>query len=682
MHKHLVEAAMPPTHKPLFRSLLSKALISSLITATVLAGCGGGGGGTDDPASTNNADSLSINRLRRVESSVSPMALTQLQAVNLGALSAGTLIEDFDSYSAADGSGIPNWVYIPGAEFSGAAGSLALNTRNSSRIARLEADLGCSTPTIVRSPSPGCGKYVGASRTLTSPMAVSAPNVARVQLRLKLSQPLLTPTLRLIDEGGQTLQYNLASDTLESAAGAAWATVSVAVKNPSNWWGGQNNGQLQTGIKGLSVNASQWTLVGPRTDMQVDDIRLMPDNFVDLALTGQEPLLQQSSPAPTDSRLSVNARYYKISDTSARLAAEAGFSTVRVDLFWETVEKNGKFDFSVFDAVLKRLAQQGLKALFILDYGHPDHGVGAPVTEEQRNAFVEYAKQATRFAAGRNVVGFEVWNEPDSTKYWVNGDPQTYAQLLNAARTAIKSIDPTRLVTNGGPSWFDFNYILSLANTGSLAQVDAFAIHGYRGKSNSPEGFAPDLRRLQHLLQSKGLNQPVWTTEWGTSSAGLNTTAYGTGHDARARNWQARVVLRKVLTQLALNVPFINLYELVDSGTAATDEEDNYGLLTSTLSAKPAYTAIKQLTTLIKGKTYNGLLSETPSTVHGMKWTGGGASVYAVWTDSDAVSARLTVPSNAQLVSWDGTVLSGNMVSSSTKQITLTTEVGPVYVVF
>lgn len=654
-------------------------LVSGLLIAAACTGCGGGAG--DSPTTSTTGETADTARLR-TQAGVSQLALTQLQAVNLGAANAGTLIESFDDYSGVDGSIVPNWQYIPGAEFPGSSGALSLaSVSGMNRVGKLDADLACNSSTIISSPSSGCGKYVGASRTFASPLSVAAPSVARIQLKLKLSHPMLTPTLRLVDEGGQVLQYTLASDSLESAAGGGWVNVSVPIKSPTNWWSGQNNGKLQGGVKGISFNASQWSLAGPRAAMQVDDIRLMPDNFIDLALTGQEALLSSTSPSPPESRLSVNARYYKISDTSARLAAEAGFKTVRVDLFWATVERNGKFDFAVFDTVLKRLEKNGLKALFILNYGHVDHGGGAPVSDEDRAAFLEYAKQATRFAAGRNVEGFEIWNEPDNATYWANGDVGSYAQLLSSTRAAIKAIDPTRVVLNGGPSWFNFPYILNLAATGSLDQIDAFAIHGYRGKTNSPEGFAADLRRLQHLLQSKGIKQPIWTTEWGTSSAGLNAAAYGAGDDSRARRWQAQMVLRKVLTQLALSVPLINLYELVDSGDDAANEEHNFGLLTSNMMAKPSYNAIKQLNNLTKGKTYAGLIRNVPSSMHGMKWTGNGTTVYAVWTDSDSTSARLTVPTNATILGWDGEAISGSLSSSGTKQVTLTSGSGPVYVV-
>lgn len=666
-----------------------RPLVVTSLSCVTLMGCGGGGGGADVPASADaqlvvpeavaspvvppSPPSDNANALQ-----VAAMAAYGTQ-INSASANAGLVLESFNDYPA-----LSKWVFIPGGEFPGASGGLTLGASAvtvGNHHADLSANLSCFAASVILTPSSQCGKYVGAHRNLATTVPVDAADTARVQLRIKAAQTLLTPGFRLVDASGQTLQYSMNSNTLEGAAGDEWATISIPVKSPSSWWGGANNGKLQAGVKALSFLVSQPSVVGPVGSLLVDEIRLINSNVVDLALTGQEPVISRGVVPSTDGRLSVNARYYKVNDTSARLAAEAGFKVMRVDLFWETVEQNGRFNFALFDTVLNTLSRHGMKALFILNYGHPDHG-GTPVTAQQRVFFLEYVKQATRFAAGRNVVGFEVWNEPDNAAYWKNGDPVTYAELLTAARAMVKSIDPTRVVMNGGPSWFDLPYVLKLAKTGALNELDAFAIHGYRGKMTAPETFAADISRLKAVLGSNDVNVPVWLTEWGVSSAGLAATTYGHGSDARARDWQARMVLRTLLTQMAMNLPYINLYELSDSGTDPNHEEHNFGLLTQGLVAKPSYNALKLLHTLTKGKSYQGLLSGVPATLHGMKWSGGGSSVYTVWADSAAISGRLTVPATAQVLSWNGATVPTVAGPSDTKSLTITSDGGPVHVVF
>lgn len=668
-------------------------LLTGLAAASALAGCGGGGGG-DAPEQPSTLSSINTS-----ESSLS----TSARLVNTVALTPpttfGTLIEGFEQTSStaplipSTGTTAPmgsttsestvlGWTYIPGAEFGGASGSLTAITDGGNRFANLEVDVACGTTSVIASPVTGCGRYVGATRTFGTSFPVTNASVARLNMKVRLSQPLLMPALRLVDASGQTLQYKMPHATMESLAGSGWAQVSVPIRWPNHWWGGASNGALQQSINGMSFLADQIELSGPRATMQIDDIRLVQDPTYGVKLSGSEALLTQGVVPSTNGRLSINALYYKVSDASARLAAEAGFSVMRVDLFWEAVERDGKFDFTMFDQVLRRLEQNGMKALFILDYGHAAYGGGSPITEEQRAAFVRYVQQATRFAQGRNVVGFEVWNEPDNAKYWKDGDPQSYSQLLKATRDAVKAIDSSRLVLNGGPSWFDLPYLQKLLATGNVAGVDAFAIHGYRGKLTSPETFAGDYKRLQYMLAARGQNVPIWMTEWGHSTAGLPTETYGGGHDTRARSWQARMVLRTILTQLALNMPHINLYSLVDGGNDPSAEEHNFGLLTTSLTIKPAYNAVKQFTHLIKGKTYQGLVADLPPMVHAMKWRGSTTSTYAVWSETATVNVNLNVPLAAQVTAWDGSTMPTSTSSSGTKTVSFNADNGPVYVTF
>lgn len=669
-----------------------KLVLTGLAAACTLTGCGGGGGGADTKDETTTAAGL--------DDSATTAKLTKPNQITQVTQPFGTLIEGFEATStntsptptttlgtttptsSTSSVMVPGWTYIPGAEFAGASGSLTALYESGNRLANLEVDVACGTSTVIISPSSGCGRYVGATRHFNAGFAIDDLSVARLNMKVRLTQPLIEPTLRLVDASGQTLQYKLQHATMESLAGDGWAQVSVPIRYPSSWWGGNNNGLLHGSINGMSVLASQINLAGPRSKLQIDEIRLVQDPTYAVSVNGSETILNTGVVPSLAGRLSVNALYYKVNDSAARLAAEAGFSVMRIDLFWQEVEQSGKFDFSEFDAVLKRLEQNGMKALFILDYGHTDHGGGSPISDQHRAAFIEYVKQATKFAQGRNVVGFEVWNEPDNSKYWKDGDPITYSQLLKATRDAVKSIDSTRLVLNGGPSWFNLPYLQTLLSTGNLANVDAFAIHGYRTKLGVPETFAADYKRLQYLLAAKGYSKPIWMTEWGHSTAGLPTDTYGGGHDIRARNWQARMVLRTILTQVAMNLPHINLYSLVDGGTDPSAEEENFGLLTAGMATKPAYNAVKLLTTQIKDKSYQGMVANLPAGVHGLRWRGSTKTTYVFWTESSLVKAKLSVPVGAQVTSWDGASMTTTAASSSLKTTTISGDNGPIYVTF
>lgn len=666
-------------------------LALSFLVCACLTACGGGGGGADDAVAspqlaaseadgTVDAQGVVLASSSTTAARTLSATRTYLSGLTSATASAGEVIEDFNSYTALDGSLVPRWQFSLGPEFSGALGTMAMSSTLQNRHAEIAADFGCSTTDVITVPTWGCGRYVAGTRNFSVPFSVTAPDSARVLMRVRQTQPLLAAGMRLRDNSGQTLQYSVGTQTIESVQGDGWAQVSVPVRGAASFWGGMNNGVLQGGISGLSLTVGQQNLVGPRGTVQFDDVRLVRGNVVEVGLTGQEAILSKDVVARTTDRMATGAAFYRISDASMKLASEAGFNVIRLDLFWSEVQRGDKFDFSIYETVLARLARYGMKALFILDYGHPSYGGGAPVTEANRAAYVEFARQAARFAMGRNVVAFEMWNEPDNTTFWSGADPKAYAALLGPTVAAIKAIDPTRKVLNGGPSWVNLPYVLELARTGQLAHVDGFAVHPYR--SGAPEGFAGDLQALRYVLKSQGVNAPVWSTEWGHSSGGLNAATFGDGHDARARTWQARMVLRTMLTQISMNLPMMMTFELLDRGTDAANAEHNYGMLTPTLAPKPAYVAAKQLHTMTGGKDYRGVVSGLPARVHGMKWEGDGKVVYAVWLDSNQISAQVSVPASARVVAWDGSQPATTAGASDTRKLTLTQDTGPVFVAF
>lgn len=594
----------------------------------------------------------------------------------------GLQLETFDLLGA-NGGYPAGWIYEPGNEFPGARGGLSLvpGEASSSLAANLQADLNCGKTTIEATNSSNCGRYVAMSRKLGSLYATPTPDTAMVSMKVQVSHPLLNTSLRVVDATGQTLQLAYTAHNLETASGANWANVVVPIGTATNRWGGANDGVLHGGITYMALLASTPGLSAPPATIKVDSVRLQDDGSSYFGLSRQAPVLTSGVIPSMNGRLAISTHFYQMSDKALSQAASVGISTARLDMFWKFVESGGRFDFTYYDTLLKQFAKHGMSAVFILDYGHPDHGGGAPIAAADRAAYAEFARQAALFAKGRNVVGFEVWNEPDHPKYWTDGNPETYAQALVAARKAIKSVDPTRKVFNGGSSWVNLPYILRLAKAGELSALDGFAIHPYRPWG--PETFATDMQAIKAVLTSQGVTKPaIWATEWGYSSYGMfDEAVYGNGHDPRARNRQATQVLRTVLTGTALNLPLLTLYELNDSGATANNGEENFGLLDLNSNPKPAFNALKTLSSFTKTRNYVGLLKDVPANVHALRWDGGDDSVFAVWVDANSVSLTLTLPKSATVTSWSGASVgvaaTGN---AATSQLKLKETDGPVFI--
>src|SRR5690349_24706314 len=105
---------------------------------------------------------------------------------------------------------------------------------------------------------------------------------------------------------------------------------------------------------------------------------------------------------------------------------DAGFKWVRMDLGWGGTErKPGEYDFSAHDRLAAALEKNGLRAVFILDYGNPlyaEPGEKQPFTsragtDEFRAAYAKWAAAAVAHFAGSGYL-FELWNEPNNEGFW------------------------------------------------------------------------------------------------------------------------------------------------------------------------------------------------------------------------------------------------------------------------
>jgi hypothetical protein len=358
---------------------------------------------------------------------------------------------------------------------------------------------------------------------------------------------------------------------------------------------------------------------------------------------------------------------------------DVGITVVRKDLRWDGVETAGVFNFSRYDELTAALTSRGMSILWILDYGHPDHGGAAPKTDADQSAYAEFAKQAALRYKTQKVTGYEIWNEPNMEKRWPTPDPAVYANLLNKAARAIHLADPTAKVVSGGIANMDASYLLGMINTGKLTGIDAVGLHPYR--KTAPETFASEVAPLQQMVASKGVSTVLWDTEWGYSSfEDISATVYGNGRDPRAWRRQGVLVLRKVLTQLALNTPVSIIFDLFDGGTNPIEREENFGLLTSDGADKPGMVAMRNLYSAQKGRVFKGFLPDVPPGLHVLRWDGTSDRAFALWTDTNDRKVTVQLPSTIKTVTrWDGTTVTPT-VNGSTRTVVMSEADGPLFV--
>ena len=239
-----------------------------------------------------------------------------------------------------------------------------------------------------------------------------------------------------------------------------------------------------------------------------------------------------------------NGRNLSDAEIGSQLAAleATGATLARSDALWEATEPappvNGvhSYNWSFDDRIAASLAAHRLRWLPIVDYS-ARWGQSIPGQDHSPPTLsADYAAYAGALAARYGpdgsfwrehpelpslpVQAFEIWNEPNSSFFWVpRPDPARYAELYDAARTAIHAEDPTATVLIGGLANGPPFVAPMLAAVPSL-RIDGVAIHPY---DVSPAAVAAKVAETRQMLDVLGLKTAaLYVTEvgWTTSPPG------------------------------------------------------------------------------------------------------------------------------------------------------------------
>jgi len=550
---------------------------------------------------------------------------------------------------------LEQWKFLDISSFQGARGSLIAVPGHTGTGARLSYDFSAG------------GKYVGATVALPSPLQTSA---VALWVRPALNTSAL---LQLEDATGQTLEYDLVRPFEASLEAETWSRVVVDVAAPSRYFSGKNDGVPHPPFSRVAVLAVPAS--GTTGWVDFDDMTAL-DGFRWKVDPSAQPLMA-AQPGSSDlaSRLAVNA--HDVMDRrDLDIARDAGFSAVRLDLAWASVERApGVYDFSQFDAFIPALAARGLRLHLIVDYTNDLY----PALDSQQfrtttvPAFAAVARAFARRFAG-NGISYEVWNEPNLERFWPPSvGASGFATLCNAAIAALHEGDPRAKVSTGGLAGFDSDFLTNILADGAGQGADAIGVHPYRREGGESVGY--DLLRFRTLVSKQASPvPPIWSTEWGYSS-----TWEGDGHGAAERMRQAQLVAREVLSGWAVGFPLIAIYSLRDDGTDPTNAEHNFGLIETNYTEKPALAAVRTLAQSARGHGLVGLLDTGLSKLHALKYEGSGDTVIALWSEYGARAVTVDLPSEATAVSFLGAPRA-LAATTNGQQLTLQESDGPVYV--
>ncbi len=352
------------------------------------------------------------------------------------------------------------------------------------------------------------------------------------------------------------------------------------------------------------------------------------------------------------------------------LLRAAGVRTLRNDLDWEVVEKEpGVYDFSGSDELVEAASAEGLRLMFILDYGNRLYGPSRAVVDDTgRTAFANFARAAATRYRGRGVL-WEVWNEPNSPFFWSGRgrgpDPSAYAQLVATTVPVVRAADPSATIFAGAvlagiPAAFTLlgaiphlQFLEGVFTAGVLPLIDGVTVHFYR--EGPPESVSADVAAVRALMRQHGPEKPVISGEWGYSSYDPHAPATGFNFlPAVSQDQQATYVARMILTNFSLGLPLSVWFKDRDETNASPGNiEHHWGLLTGNLSPKPAYFALRTLSELAGEGTLSQRAPYGPGT-HGLVFDTPRGQVTALWSESPTEWRLTLLGRNSRIFDRDG----------------------------
>jgi hypothetical protein len=253
--------------------------------------------------------------------------------------------------------------------------------------------------------------------------------------------------------------------------------------------------------------------------------------------------------------------------------AKLGVKWARCQTGWARTEsRKGEFDFRWLDEVVDSLLGIGIQPWFNLGYGNTLYTPGAahesavgwaPLNnDDAKQAWLRYVDKIGERYASR-VKHWEIWNEPNIAGFWQpeKPDPARYVELVRMTAPVLRKRVPGSVLIGGAYAGLTaLDYFEGCFESGLANLVDKVSYHPYRGVPE--ENYENDLRAFRGIINRYKPGMPIWQGENGAPSTNNSTGALRELEWDEAR--QARWLLRRLMTDLALDVEVSSYFQTVD----------------------------------------------------------------------------------------------------------------------
>ena len=282
-----------------------------------------------------------------------------------------------------------------------------------------------------------------------------------------------------------------------------------------------------------------------------------------------------------------------------------GVNDVRIMIPWAGVEYYpDTYHWATVDYMVEAADSRGMGVLAVLNStpfwatepGQP--ALSSPPADPAE--FGEFAGLVAERYAGK-VGAYEIWNEPNAYIFYSpEPDPAGYTELLKAAYPTIKAADPDAIVVGGvlgAVTTYEnltinpITFVEGIYEAGGGDYFDALSYHPYQYTLPfSQGGWHPDspinqLAAMHDVMVANGdAEKLIWASEYGEPS---NIA----GEENQAAFLQDMVTSWRTLDYTGPTF----IWTLQDRNTGSPDPEDNFGVIRTDGTWKPAAYTIQQL---------------------------------------------------------------------------------------
>lgn len=322
-------------------------------------------------------------------------------------------------------------------------------------------------------------------------------------------------------------------------------------------------------------------------------------------------------------------------------ALEMGVRNVRVheSLNWRRIEKTqGVFTWPAL-AAYDAYKDAGLNVLVYSDgawQGQP--GWANAYNEDQRREFyADFLAECVAHYSG--VIGdFEVVNEP-----WGHIGSDEYLKILTAVYDKAKLANPSaNMAAVTGYFGPQINFIKNIIDVGALDYMDVFTLHPYPRPAR-PEPSLPDmLKQADGWLGSASWNKPVWITEMGWTTAGMQPLPTRIPRPDARNNTElerAMYIVRSNIISIANGVDRVYwFYYSGDNSFYYSYDMFECDSNDSVMKTVPVYSA---MTSRLRGYQFEKTLCEGRSDIYAYQFSKGSDRQIVAWNSGNTTSGML-----------------------------------------